>query len=101
MFIANRVEHSSDISRSLFLVEGDRRRGVLEEHVGLPDHELPELRHLPHDLASDEMASSRRSGDGYRSLSPGLLPGLNLQGPQTRGMQWVPTICAWKPQVLW
>lgn len=40
------------------LVEGDGRRSMLEENVGHPDLELPQLGHLPHNLAGDEMAPS-------------------------------------------
>lgn len=58
---------------------------MLEEDVGHPDLELPQLGHLPHDLARDKVASPGRSGDGDRSLSPGLFPALNLQGKVRRG----------------
>lgn len=68
------------------LVEGDGCRRVLEENVGHPDLEFPELGHLPNDLAGYEVTPSRRSGDGHRSLSPRLLPCLNLQGTQTRAL---------------
>lgn len=52
---------------------------MLEKNVGHSNLELPELGHLSNDLAGDEMAPSRRGGDGDRPLGPGGLPGHDLQ----------------------
>lgn len=64
---------------SHILVECDRGGRVLEKHVGHANLELPELGHLPNDLACDEMASPRRRRNGDGSLSPGRLASHDLR----------------------
>lgn len=52
---------------------------MLEKNVGHSDLELPEFGHLSNNLAGDEVAASRGGGYGDRPLSPGRLPGHDLQ----------------------